>query len=139
MRILFAPPSENEFKKLFSINRKVNGGGLNDITVFNPSVRRGGGIFSTIARRVLPFLFNTVKPVVKEFGKNVASDILLNNKPWKETLKKRGVTALKETGRRVFSGSGSSRVRKKSTRVKRDKIHKKRMKKHGIKDVYSLI
>lgn len=134
MRVTFIPPSESDFKKLFSLNKRVNGGGLSDIAVFNPSVRRGGGIFSTIARKVLPFLYKTVKPVAKEFGRAVATDVLMNGHSLKQSLKKRGVKALKKTGHKILSGSGG---------VKRNKNRQQKKKKNNlkrtIKDVYSLI
>ena len=63
MRISFIPPREYEFKVLFSSTPLHNGSGLDDISILQPkrlhhSVgnRRGAGIFSSIAKRVLPFI-----------------------------------------------------------------------------------
>ena len=74
MRILFIPPSEYEFKVLFSSTPLHKRSGLDDINIFQPrkihhSVgnRRVGGTFSFIAKRVLPFIFKAAKPAAKQF------------------------------------------------------------------------
>ena len=61
MRVIFIPPTENKFRKLFLSDPLRKGGGFEDISVFHPppTYTRGGGIFSTltgIARKALPFL-----------------------------------------------------------------------------------
>ena len=53
-------------------------------------------------------LFKTVKPVVKEFGKNVAKDVLLNNRDLKSSLKKRGLQSLGKTGKTLLKAALSS-------------------------------
>lgn len=115
MRVLFAPPSEAELKKLFLSDPLLRrGAGFEDISVFYPGRRRGSGIFSTIsgiARKVLPFLFNAAKPSVNEFGRSVLSDMVNNGLPLKESLKRNGIRALKTTGQRILSGTGRRRRR----------------------------
>ena len=70
MRISFIPPSEYEFKVLFSYSPLHKGSGLDDIDIFQPKRfyhtpgnRRGGGIFS--------FIFRAAKPSAKEFVSSV--------------------------------------------------------------------
>ena len=132
MRVVFIPPNENEFRELLSPQSvdnilKVHGGGLSDIRTFTPAPRRrGGGIFSTIAKTIFPFLMKTVTPVAKEFGSSVLKDVFIDKRPLKSSLEDRGIGALKEVGKRVFNGSG--RVRK-----------RRRMQNKTIKNVYSLI
>ena len=105
MRISFIPPSEHEFKVLFSSTPLHKGSGLDDISIFQTkrlhhSVgnRRGGGIFSFIAKRVLPFIFKAAKPAAKQFVSSVVKDTIKGKKPLKESLKKHGMKALKDTG-----------------------------------------
>ena len=135
MRVLFIPPSEGDFKKLLDGNIR-QGGGVSDISVFSPTVRRGGGIFSTIARRVLPFLFRNIAPAATEFGKKVVSDVITRKRPLKHSVKKRGIQALKRVGKNILSGSGRV-IKKKNKKKKRSKKKMNRVK--AIKDVYSLL
>ena len=113
MRISFIPPSEHEFKVLFSSTPLHKGSGLDDISIFQPkrlhqSVgnRRGAGIFSFIAKRVLPFIFKAAKPAAKQFVSSVVKDTIKGKKNLKESLKKHGIKALKDTGLNLLSGSG---------------------------------
>ena len=113
MRISFIPPSEYEFKVLFSSFPLHKGSGLDDINIFQPkrlhrSVgnRRGAGIFSFIAKRVLPFIFKAAKPAAKQFVSSVVKDTIKGKKPLKQSLKKRSIKALKDTGLNLLSGSG---------------------------------
>ena len=113
MRISFIPPSEYEFKVLFSSSPLHKGSGLDDISIFQPkrlhrSVgnRRGGRIFSFIVKRVLPFIFKAAKPAAKQFVSSVVKDTIKGKKPIKQSLKKHGIKALKDTGLNLLSGSG---------------------------------
>ena len=113
MRISFIPPSEYEFKILFSTSPLHKESGLDDISIFQPkrlhhSVgnRRGGGIFSFIAKRVLPFIFKAAKPAAKQFVSSVVKDTIKGKRPIKQSLKKHGIKALKDTGLKLLSGSG---------------------------------
>ena len=113
MRISFIPPSEYEFKVLFSTAPLHKGSGLDDISIFQPkrlhhSVgnRRGGGIFSFIAKRILPFIFKAAKPAAKQFVSSVVKDTIKGKRPIKQSLKKHGIKALKDKGLTLLSGSG---------------------------------
>ena len=154
MRIAFAPPTEGEFIQLFNGPSLKKGGGIDDITVFQPYTptlsgrRRGGGFFSFIsgiAKRVLPVIFKAAKPVAKEFGASVAQDLINGDVPLKQSLKKHGIKALKRTGVRLIKGSGKRPLKTnvKKTR-KKDSIFqnvlKKKKGKRGYKrDIFSLI
>ena len=136
MSVVFVPPSTYDFQKLLGGDRYGNG--LADISIFKP--KRGSGLFSFIAKRAIPFLIKSVKPVAKniiepvakEFGKSVVKDVVLDGKPLKQSLHRRGKRALKATARKLVTGSG--RVTKKTTwRRKRKKTTK------HIKDIYSLV
>ena len=122
MRVVFTPPSENDFKQLFLSLPLRKGGGLNDISLFQPSApislryRKGSGILSIIsnvAKRVLPFLIKAGKPAAKEFGSAVIKDIIEGKRPTRSSLKKHGVNALKQTGLRLIKGSGRLSKKKK--------------------------
>ena len=131
MRILFTPPSEDEFKHLFLSSPLRKGGGLEDISVFQPKGiphRRGSGILSFIsgvAKKILPFLMKAAKPAAKEFGSSVVRDVL-NKKPIRRSLKKNGLKALKKTGMRLIRGSGKvTKTKKRRRTVKNNKKKKK--------------
>ena len=141
MRVVFLPPTEEDFTNLFSSLPLRKGGGFDDINIFQPytptslSHRKGGGIFSfisRIARKVLPFLFKAAKPAVKEFGSSVLHDVVRGDVPIKRSLKKHGINALKETGVRLLRGSGRvrklRRVLKKNTGLRRRGKKKKKKK-----------
>ena len=123
MRISFIPPSEYEFKVLFSSAPLHKGSGLDDINIFQPKRfyhtpwnRRGGGIFSFIAKRVLPFIFRVAKPSAKEFVSSVVKDTIKGKRPIKQSIKKHGIKALKDTGLKLLSGSGKITKRRKKRR-----------------------
>ena len=68
--------------------------------------RRGGGIFSFIAKRVLPFIFRATKPSAKEFVSSVVKDTIKGKRPIKQSIKKLGIKALKDAGLKLLSRSG---------------------------------
>ena len=113
MRITFMPPSEHEFKMLFLSTPLRKGGGIQDISVFQPKYsslsrksRKGGGIFSFLTKRVLPFIFKAAKPSAKTFISSVVDDVTTGKRPIKQSIKKHGIKALKDTGIKLISGSG---------------------------------
>ena len=142
MRVVFTPPSEDEFRRLFLSTPLRKGGGLEDISVFYPSRRRGGGMLSTVtgvARRVLPFLYKAIKPAAREFGKSMLSDMITKERPLKESLKKHGIQAARMAGLRLLKGSGK-RMSKKVGKKKVKRVgRKKRMSNTYKNDVYSLL
>ena len=127
MRILFTPPSENEFKQLFLSSPLRKGGGLEDTAIFQPKgipYRCGSGVLSFIsgvAKKILPFIWKTAKPAAKEFGSNVDRDVL-NKKALRRSLKKNGLKAVRKTGVRLIRGSG--KVQKKRRNVVKKKMKK---------------
>ena len=137
MRVTFVPPSEEEFKKLFLSTPLRKGGGFEDISVFYPSNRKGGGILSIMsgmARKVLPFIFKAVNPSAKEFGKAVLTDMISEERPLKESLRKHGTQAVKSTGLRLLKGSGKrARMIQKQKKTRRDKHRLNK------EDVYNLL
>ena len=143
MRVIFIPPNENEFRKLFMSVPLRKGGGYEDISVFHPSpaYARGGGLFSTltgIAKKALPFLIKNVAPSVKEFGKDVLHDMVKGETGFKSSLKKRGIKALKNTGERILKGGvNRSKRNVKQKRLKKSSMKKKR--RTNKRDVYDLI
>jgi hypothetical protein len=114
-----------------------------------PGRQRGhgiGGIFGAIGRRLLPFLGKYVLPHAKEAIKNVALDVLNSGRPIKESIKERGINALKGIGNDIFaqSGSGISRKRKHKLSLKAKpkkrkislKKRKKKRRKHKIRSIF---
>ena len=147
-RVAFIEPSLDEYLLLFggpTARKKYSvGGALNDIEIFTAPPRRalqGSGLFSSLAglaKRVFPFLVKAIKPSALELGQNVLSDLQTGKSNLRDSLKRRGMEALKSTGRRIVTGSGKRRRRKrrKGRVEKRRKTKQKRM---TIKrDVFSL-
>ena len=153
MRISFIPPSEHEFKVLFSSTPLHKGSGLDDISIFQPkrlhhSVgnRRGGGIFSFIAKRVLPFIFKAAKPAAKQFVSSVVKDTIKGKKPLKESLKKHGIKALKDTGLNLLSGSGKIMKKRRITskylpinKIKKKNGNNRKTRRRYKNDIFSTI
>ena len=153
MRISFIPPSEYEFKVLFSSTPLHKGSGLDDISIFQPkrlhhSVgnRRGAGIFSFIAKRVLPFIFKAAKPAAKQFVSSVVKDTIKGKKPLKESLKKHGIKALKDTGLNLLSGSGKIMKKRRITskylpinKIKKKNGNNRKTRRRYKNDIFSTI
>ena len=153
MRISFIPPSEHEFKVLFSSTPLHKGSGLDDISIFQPkrlhhSVgnRRGGGIFLFIAKRVLPFIFKAAKPAAKQFVSSVVKDTIKGKKSLKESLKKHGIKALKDTGLNLLSGSGKIMKKRRITskylpinKIKKKNGNNRKTRRRYMNDIFSTI
>ena len=100
-----------------------------DRPLFFAGVRRQrgagiGGIFGTLARRLLPFAKKYILPHALEAVKNVATD-LSDGKNFKQSLKQNTVGALKSAGNQIFNQSGSGIRRRKSKPKTRGRIVKK--------------
>ena len=54
----------------------------------------------------MPFIFKAAKPAAKQFVSSVVKDTIKGKKPIKQSLKKHGIKALKDTGLNLLSGSG---------------------------------
>ena len=72
-----------------------------------------GGIFGTLARRLLPFAKKYILPYALEAVKNIATD-LSEGKNFKESLKENAVSALKSAGNQIINQSGSGMRRGKN-------------------------
>ena len=156
MRISFIPPSEHDFEVSFSSTPLHTGAGLDDINIFQPrrssharGNRRGGGIFSFIAKRVLPFIFKAAKPSAKTFVSSVVKDTIKGKRPIKQSIKKHGIKALKDTGLKLLSGSGNITKKKKKKKKKkkgrsvlkylRKKKKKTKSRREYKKDIFSTV
>ena len=132
--IAFKTLSEQEFNAISnSFSPIISGQGQGDINIFrryrNNKLSRGRGlwsILSQIGRKALPFLKEWVLPSAKEYGKNVLSDVVAG-RALKSSLKTRGKESLKNIGRRIVTGKGSKKRRKRlSTLMKRKKLSLRR-------------
>ena len=94
-----------------------------------PGNRRDSGIFSFIAKRVLPFIFRAAKPSAKEFVSSVVKDTIKGKIPIKQSIKKHGIKALKDTGLKLLSGSGKITKKKKKRRKYKGRIVSKHLRK----------
>lgn len=148
-RVVFYPPTENEFKTLLSSLPSSIGGSLSDIQTvkFAPPSRhhqRGAGFFSTIAniaKTAMPFLFRTFAPSALKFTRDVIDDVSGGDRNLKGVLKKRGFEALRGVGSRIMKG-GKKRKHKrtpKDAKRKKKKIKKGRGCKGSTKDVFDMI
>ncbi|CAL8140266.1 unnamed protein product [Orchesella dallaii] len=130
----------NQLARLYS---PQSGRGLDDLQFYKSSYRRQrgnglGGIFGSIAKRLIPFAKNILWPAAKKYVlphaqeavKNIAGDII-SGRNVKESIKERGSSAIKGIGDQIMTQSGSGRSRKrkrlvKLTSYKKRKISKKR-------------
>jgi hypothetical protein len=128
--------SEQDFFRLYHPQR---GGtiGADGTLFFKSSFGRQhgsgiGGIFGAIGRRLLPFLKNVIWPHAKRALRNVAVDVVDNDRPWQDSLKSNGMEALKGIGSSVLSQSGSG-IRRKRRSVTNPKLKKKKAKYSTVK------
>lgn len=126
MAITFVPPTKREFDTLFLDRHSLKGGGIENIKIFQPTAalqrtRRGGGIFnvlSGLAKRAIPFLIRTIAPEAMQMGRGVLGDVLEGRK-LRESLRSRGITAIRGVGERLARGGG--KIRKKKVNKKKNK------------------
>ena len=156
MRITFIPPSEDDFKLLFTSTPLHKGGGIDDISIFQPKQtflmqrsRRGGGILSFLTKRVLPFIFKAAKPSAKTFVSSVVKDVMEGKTPIKKSIKRHGIKALKDTGLKLISGSGKIQKKRRkrkngrfitrnSNKKKKRKTKRKQLRRYK-KDIFDII
>ena len=108
---------------------QYGGAATMDRPMFFAGVRRQrgagiGGIFGTLARRLLPFAKKYILPHALEAVKNVASD-LSEGKNFKQSLKQNGIGALKSAGNQILNQSGSGFRRKKTKSKSTGRVGKK--------------
>ena len=120
-------PSTQEYLALFVQPRILKrGGGQSDISTFQSPIfyQKGAGLFSFlkgIGRRAIPFILKNVVPEAIDLGKAVLDDVASGNVKLKDSLKTRGVKALKGVARRT---AGGGRI-KKRRKIRRQKCYKK--------------
>jgi len=106
-------------------------GVLPDGRVYFSGVRRQkgaglGGVFGAIARRLLPFAKQFILPHAKTALQGLAADLTDPNTSFKQSLKKHGVSALKDIGRDVLNQTG--RGRRRVSKQRRSRIQRKNQK-----------
>ena len=97
------------------------GNGIGDITIFRDRrLRKGTGAFTNLifkyGRKILPHLQKFLWPSIKEFGKNVAGDVITGDTSFKQSLKNRGKQSLKKVGERILRGEGKKINRRRRRR-----------------------
>ena len=149
-RVLFYPPSEDEFSSLLGQIYYSSGSGLDNIRIakFSAPTRlhqRGGGFFSSLAnlaKTAAPFLYRTIAPSALKFTQDVIQDVSSGQSGLKGALKKRGIQALKGVATKLMKGGRKKRQRRSiKKRVKKNLNTKKRKKpcNKRIKDVFDMI
>ena len=103
--------------------------------VYQPTYRRQrgsglGSIFATIGRWLIPFAKKHILPNAIDMGKKVIDDVIVNKANLGESIKERGIEALKSTARSVMGQSGSGRLKRRrsssSKKVQTGKGRKRR-------------
>ena len=137
MRVAYTPLDEKEFQNSIHVaatNQLSIGNGPGDITIFRKyKLNKGHGAITNAilkhGKRILPYLKQYLWPTAKQFGKDVAMDMLSGETTLKNSLKKRGKQSVRDVGKRVLKsrmgvGRGPSVRRPKST-INRKKKKKK--------------
>jgi len=99
----------------FNIYHPQKGGEYFPIFQANLGRQRGhgiGGIFQNLSRFLKPLFEKYVLPHAARAVRNVAVDIVDNNRPWKHAITEEGVNALKGISHDILNQSGSGRPRK---------------------------
>lgn len=150
-RVLFTPPSEDEYASLLGHLPYSTGSGLANIKVAKfpiPTTRyhqRGGGLFGTLAnlaKTAAPFLFRAIAPSAMQFTQDVIKDVSSGDRGVKDALRKRGVEALKGVGSRLMKGGKRSRqtiTRKNKNKKSNRKRKKKNVCGKNIRDIFNAI
>ena len=121
MRVAYKPLDEKDFLKTQEYYRHNNiltlGNGIGDINIFRDRrLRKGSGVFTDLifkyGRKLMPYLQKYLWPAAKEFGKNVAGDVISGDSTIKQSLKKRGKQTLKNVGSRILRGEGRHSIRR---------------------------
>lgn len=91
-----------------------------------------GGIFGTLARKLLPFAKKYILPNALDAVKNIATD-LSDGKNFRDSLKENAFAALKSTGDQIFNQSGSGMRGRKTGGRTAGKVVKKSSKSNNCK------
>lgn len=105
---------EEDFFHIYSPYQRGGAIGADGSIYYTPTITRQkgrgiGGIFGALARRVIPFLKKYVVPVAKQTLKNVAVDVLDNDKNVLDAVKQHGIKGLSTVASNVINQSGSGR------------------------------
>lgn len=125
------------------------GRGLDDgLVYYKSSYRRQrgaglGGILGTIARKLIPIAKNILWPAAKKYvlphatqaAKHMAGDVL-SGRNIKESVKERGINALKGIGEGIFTQSGSGRKRRIKSKKRKAPVKKKHHKKFKVTNLF---
>ena len=131
MRTAFLIPSKNEFITLFEDPLVLKrGGALSDITTFQSPIlyQKGAGLFSFlkgIGKRVIPFIIKNVVPEALDMGKGVFDDVTSGQVKLKDSLKNRGMRAVRGVARRATTRGGGRIKKRKKRKQRREKCYKK--------------
>ena len=132
MRTALVIPSKDEFITLFEDPLVLKrGGGLSDITTFQSPVlyQKGAGLFSFlkgIGRRAIPFILKNVVPEALDMSRGVLEDVTSGQVKLKDSLKKRGIRAVRGVARRATTrGGGRIKKTRKKRKQRREKCYKK--------------
>ena len=98
---------------------------MDDITTFQSPVlyQKGAGLFSLlrgIGKRAIPFIVKNIVPEALDMGRRILEDVSSGQVKLKESLKDRGIKALRGVARRA-TVRGAGRVKKKKKKKKRRK------------------
>ena len=140
MRVAYTPLDEKEFQNSihYAGNHISIGNGPGDITIFRKyKLNKGHGAITNAilkhGKRILPYLKQYLWPTAKQFGKDVAMDMLSGETTLKNSLKKRGKQSIRDVGKRYLKsrmvGEGFRRGRGPSAR-RQSYINKKKKKKN---------
>ena len=135
MRVGYKPLDERAFleRLKYDVDDSLTmGNGLGDINIFRKhKLHRGTGLFSDIVlkygKKILPYLQKYLWPAAKQFGQNVARDVMSGDETLKKSLKRRGKQSLANIGSKILSGEGK-RSRKLLKRRAKTKLQKRKKK-----------
>ena len=132
MRTALVIPSKDEFITLFEDPLVLKrGGALSDITTFQSPVlyQKGAGLFSFlqgIGRRAIPFIIKNVVPEALDMGKRIFDDVTSGQVKLRDSLKNRGLRAVRGVARRATTrGGGRIKKMKKKRKQRRERCYKK--------------
>ena len=124
MRTDLMTPSKDEFLILFEDPHLLKrGGALSDITPFQSPIlyQKGAGLFSFlkgISMRAMPFIMKSVAPEAFDMRKGVLDDVTSEKVKLRDSLKSRGIKALREVTCRTTMRGGRIRKKRKQSQMK---------------------
>lgn len=129
MRVVYSPISVREFEILLNRDRPQRGGAISDIRTYQAPAgyyQKGSGIFSilgNIVRNSIPYIKRFILPSAMDFAGNVMKDYSSGSNNLKRSLKKHGVSAIKDIGKKILKG-GRRRYRGKTKTDRKRRVKK---------------